>query len=67
MLNIFEDFTFLFPSEKERKLTYDLKEEVSGEFGTALLILAEVSPQDYFFFLISTVDVYWNSSSMVDV
>ncbi|KAJ8380497.1 hypothetical protein SKAU_G00012750 [Synaphobranchus kaupii] len=34
-------FSDVYLAETERKLTYDLKSEISGEFGTALLILAE--------------------------
>ncbi|XP_061115721.1 annexin A3-like isoform X2 [Conger conger] len=34
-------FSAAYLEEKERKLTYDLKSEISGEYGTALLILAE--------------------------
>lgn len=33
---------FAVVSEKEKKLSFDLKKEVSGDFSKALLILAEV-------------------------
>lgn len=33
---------FAAVSEKEKKLSFDLKKEVSGDFSKALLILAEV-------------------------
>lgn len=35
-------FTHVCATEKEKKLTFDLKKEVSGDFCKALLLLAEV-------------------------